>query len=93
MGLIGALLRRCIQPSSSSEARQPVAGPRQLTLDIAPRSSRYAGPTGTSFTGRTIPPQFHQPSGSRGSLRPSTTTTSSLVLRGLRPLASKANGV
>ena len=52
-----------------------------------------AGPAGTSSTGRTIPFQFHQASGTSGFLRPSTITTSSLVRPGRRPRASSVNGV
>ena len=52
-----------------------------------------ARPTGSRWTGRTMPPQFHQPSGRSGSLRLSTTTTMRLVRSGRSPLASTANGV
>ena len=52
-----------------------------------------AGPAGTSDTGRTIPFQFHQPSGRSGFLRPSTITTSSFGRPGRRPRASSVNGV
>ena len=41
--------RRWSWPSSSSSARQPRAGPRQLTRDIVPRSSMCAGPAGTQL--------------------------------------------
>jgi hypothetical protein len=80
-------------PSTSSFARQPVAGPLHVTRDIVPSSFRWARPAGTSRTGRTIPPQFHQPSGRRGSLRLSTTTTRRFTRPGRRPRASTANGV
>ena len=50
-------------------------------------------PAGTSRTGRTMPFQFHQASGSFGFLRPSTTTSSSLRRPGRIPRASNLNGV
>jgi hypothetical protein len=53
----------------------------------------WARPAGTSVTGRTIPFQFHQPSGSFGFLRPSTITTSSFGRPGRSPRASSVNGV
>jgi hypothetical protein len=52
-----------------------------------------ASPAGTSVTGRTIPFQFHQASGSFGFLRPSTITTSRLRLPGRSPRAGTVNGV
>ena len=83
---------RCSTPSTSSFARQPVAGPLQVTSDIVPRSPRWARPAGIRWTGRTIPPQFHQPSGRRGSLRLSTTTTRRFSRPGRSPRASNVNG-
>ena len=52
-----------------------------------------AGPAGTSSTGRTIPFQFHQPSGRSGFLRPSTITSRTLVRPGRRPRAASVKGV
>ena len=52
-----------------------------------------AGPAGTSLTGRMIPFQFHQASGSFGFLRPSTITTSSFGRPGRSPRAGTVNGV
>ena len=85
--------RRSSIPSSSISARQLRAGPRHLTFDMVPRSARWAGPAGTRRTGRTMPFQFHQPSGRSGFFRPSTTTVSSLTFPGFRPRASTVKGV
>jgi hypothetical protein len=52
-----------------------------------------AGPAGTSFTGRTMPFQFHQASGSLGFLRPSTITSSTLSRFARRPRAGTVKGV
>ena len=69
-----AVPSRSSTPSSSSAARQRRAGPAAPHRDMVPRSRRCARPTGSRRTGRTMPPQFHQPSGRSGFLRLSTTT-------------------
>ena len=77
----------------SRARRRSPCGPRHSTRDIVPRSRTRESAAGIRWTGRTIPAQFHQPSGSFGSLRPSTTTTSSFAFPGRRPRASSVKGV
>jgi hypothetical protein len=92
-GRIRRTPRRSSTPSTSNSARQRRAGPRHSTSAIVPRSAMCAGPAGTSVTGRTMPFQFHQPSGSFGFFRPSAITTSSFRRLGRRPRAGTVNGV
>ena len=80
-------------PSTSSfalqRARRALAG--RPATSARGRGSRRRRP-GRAAPGRVMPPQFHQPSGRRGSLRLSTTTSSRLRAPGTRPLASTMNG-
>ena len=83
------------RPGRCARARRPAAGrrgsPSRARGSSRPRACR--GPRcaparpGTSRTGRTMPFQFHQASGSFGFLRPSTITSSSL--RRARPQAAR----
>ena len=73
-------------PGSRSRGR----GRRPRRACRAPRDA--PDPAGTSRTGRTIPFQFHQASGSFGFLRPSTITTSSLRAPGAQATRLEAEG-
>ncbi len=79
------------QPSVRAIAEQSV--PSQATSERTPTSSHSTRPTGSSVTGRVIPPQFHQPSRSSALRSFETRTTRSLTWpAGRSPSAGSVNG-
>src|SRR4051812_45983231 len=66
-------------PSVRASALQPVAVlTEQSVSDSTPTSAHSAWPIGSRYTGRVIPPQFHQPSRRLGLRVLETRTTRSL---------------
>ena len=94
-GSVELLGRRGARAARRSAAPRGSFGPARGSAPSTwcPAPGGAPGPRAPACTGRTMPFQFHQPSSSRGSLRPSTTTTSSFSRPGRRPRASTVKGV